>query len=240
MDGWIKLYRQIQDNVLWQEKPFDKRSAWIDLLLLANHADKKILIDNQIVTIARGQYHTSIMKLADRWGWNRKTVSSFLNLLESDEMLDQERTTRGTTLTIVNYGFFQSDGTTERTAERTTMGQPNGQLRDSRADTNKNIKNDKERKNEKNNRANFVPPTIEEVTAYCQERNNGINPQTFIDFYQSKGWFIGKNKMKDWKAAVRTWEQNRKDQPKEKSPGYKQFEQREYDFTDLEKQLLGN
>jgi len=44
------------------------------------------------------------------------------------------------------------------------------------------------------------------VVAYCRERNNGIDPQRFIDFYSAKGWMIGKNKMKDWKAAVRTWE----------------------------------
>lgn len=52
----------------------------------------------------------------------------------------------------------------------------------------------------------FTPPTLEEVVAYCRERNNGIDPQRFIDFYSAKGWMIGKNKMKDWKAAVRTWE----------------------------------
>ena len=55
----------------------------------------------------------------------------------------------------------------------------------------------------------FTPPTLEEVTAYCIERNNDIDAQAFIDFYTAKGWFIGKNKMKDWKAAVRTWERNR-------------------------------
>ena len=52
----------------------------------------------------------------------------------------------------------------------------------------------------------FTPPTLEEVNAYCQERRNGIDPERFIDFYQSKGWKIGSNPMKDWKAAVRTWE----------------------------------
>ena len=56
----------------------------------------------------------------------------------------------------------------------------------------------------------FIPPSLEEVRAYCSERNNNVDAQTFIDFYESKGWFIGKNKMKNWKAAVRTWE--RKDQ----------------------------
>lgn len=58
----------------------------------------------------------------------------------------------------------------------------------------------------------FVPPTPEEVNAYCQERKNGIDGTEFVDFYQSKGWLIGKSKMKDWKAAVRTWEKSRKAQ----------------------------
>ena len=57
---------------------------------------------------------------------------------------------------------------------------------------------------------NFVPPTVEEVYQYCDERHNGINPQLFVDFYSAKNWMIGKNKMRDWKAAVRTWENNQK------------------------------
>ena len=56
----------------------------------------------------------------------------------------------------------------------------------------------------------FVPPTVEEVEAYCYERNNNVNAQGFVDFYESKGWMVGKNKMKDWKAAVRTWENSSK------------------------------
>jgi len=52
----------------------------------------------------------------------------------------------------------------------------------------------------------FIPPAIEEVTNYCIERKNQVDPEKFIDFYQSKGWLVGKTKMKDWKASVRTWE----------------------------------
>ena len=52
----------------------------------------------------------------------------------------------------------------------------------------------------------FTPPTIEEVAAYCKERNNNVDAEQFIAFYTSKGWMVGKNKMKDWKACVRTWE----------------------------------
>lgn len=54
----------------------------------------------------------------------------------------------------------------------------------------------------------FSPPTVEEVQSYCSERNNDVDAQKFVDYYTSKGWYIGKNKMKDWKAAVRTWEKN--------------------------------
>lgn len=54
----------------------------------------------------------------------------------------------------------------------------------------------------------FTPPSVGEVGQYCAERCNGIDPQAFVDFYASKGWMIGKNKMKDWKAAVRTWERD--------------------------------
>ena len=60
----------------------------------------------------------------------------------------------------------------------------------------------------------FIPPSVEEVEQYCLERNNSIDAQSFIDFYESKGWMIGKNKMKDWKAAVRTWERSRKQEDK--------------------------
>jgi hypothetical protein len=56
----------------------------------------------------------------------------------------------------------------------------------------------------------FVPPTVEEVREYCLERQNGIDPQSFVDFYASKNWMVGKTKMSNWKASVRTWEQRRK------------------------------
>ena len=71
-------------------------------------------------------------------------------------------------------------------------------------------------------RKRFVPPTLEEVQAYCQERNNGVDPQRFIDYYTSIGWMVGKNnkKMKDWKASVRTWERTEKErQPNQPKHG---------------------
>lgn len=66
-----------------------------------------------------------------------------------------------------------------------------------------------------NKRAHEKHPTLEEVTAYCLERGNGIEPQRWYDYYSSNGWKVGKNQMKDWKAAVRTWERNGVDKPKQ-------------------------
>ena len=68
-------------------------------------------------------------------------------------------------------------------------------------------------------RAVFIPPTVDEVRSYCQERGNNVNPESFIDFYQSKGWMVGKNKMKDWKAAVRNWETRDAQEGRQKPKG---------------------
>lgn len=67
--------------------------------------------------------------------------------------------------------------------------------------------------------ARFTPPAVEEVAAYCAERGNNVDAHAWWDFYQSKGWMVGKNRMKDWKAAVRTWEQRHKDESKTKDNG---------------------
>ena len=69
----------------------------------------------------------------------------------------------------------------------------------------------------------FVPPTVDEVRSYCQDRQNGIDPQRFIDHYTSNGWMVGRTKMKDWQAAVRTWEQRAKTQPQAKGKSSNPF-----------------
>lgn len=85
MEGWISIHRQIQEHWIWKSKePFDKRSAWIDLLLMVNHQKEKIEFDNTIIEVERGQRITSLEKLANRWNWSRHKVSNFLNRLEME------------------------------------------------------------------------------------------------------------------------------------------------------------
>ena len=81
----------------------------------------------------------------------------------------------------------------------------------------------------------FTPPTLEEVKTYCKERNNSVDAETFIDFYQGKGWMVGKNKMKDWKACVRTWERNRNNTQKKND--FNNFKQSDYDWDEINREL---
>lgn len=68
-------------------------------------------------------------------------------------------------------------------------------------------------KESKPKKTRFIPPSVDDVRAYCEERGNNVDPERFVDYYASKGWMIGKNKMKDWKACIRTWEKKNKEQP---------------------------
>jgi len=84
-----------------------------------------------------------------------------------------------------------------------------------------NESNGREEKRREDNNRGFSPPSVEEVREYCKSRNNGIDPEQFVAFYGSKGWMIGKNKMKDWKQAIITWESQRKQNAPEQTPTFR-------------------
>lgn len=91
---------------------------------------------------------------------------------------------------------------------------------------------DIELEKEKKNNSRFTPPTLEEVEEYCKERKNSVDYVKFANFYESKGWFVGKNKMKDWKAAVRTWEGKSTHNQEESSIDYSQLGERSSMWND--------
>ncbi len=140
MEGWVKLHRQIQDCWIWSiDKPFDERSAWIDLILSANHKDVKIQFNGELIIIKRGQFLTSIRKLSDKWKWNKDKTLKFLKLLESDNMIVRESDRFRTLITIENYGLYQHSTDTFQTQVGTLSGTRNGH----EPATNKNDKNEK-------------------------------------------------------------------------------------------------
>lgn len=106
--GYVKIYRDIMESDIWISKePFDKRSAWIDLIMMANHADKDLIIGNNVLVVHRGQTFTSMKKLATRWHWGRNRVYSYIKLLEATGMVYRSKTLNGTLLTLINYGKYQ-------------------------------------------------------------------------------------------------------------------------------------
>lgn len=123
--GYFKIDRQIFDHWLWDDKPFSRGQAWIDLIGLANYEDGKTLYRGKVVSCERGTVYRSISYLADRWGWSWEKTKNFLSSLESDNMVKTKTTTNLTTITLMNYGKFQDvPGTNsatnrEPTCERT-------------------------------------------------------------------------------------------------------------------------
>ena len=106
--GWIKLHRSLQDCSIWaSSEPYDMRSAWVDLLMLANHEDKDVLFNYKPLTIMRGQYLTSVRQLGARWSWSKNRVLKYLRLLEKLKMIERESDKQRTLLTVVNYGIYQ-------------------------------------------------------------------------------------------------------------------------------------
>lgn len=132
MNNFFPLDRKILNHWVWEDKPFSKGQAWVDLLLLANYKDKKKPIKDAVITYKRGSVNLSMVQLADRWGWDRRKVKRFLDVLSDDGMVSVNSTTYGTTITIVNYEFFNNscttnstvNGTTDSTTDCTTNAQP--------------------------------------------------------------------------------------------------------------------
>lgn len=172
----------------------------------------------------RGYCFASNQYFAELYGVSKRSVSEWINALVD----------RGCIQSMVKY----KDGTKEIQERRLSLPMEENfytygrnlpyPMEENFAENNKYINNyinnnsinnssispieekKKETKKKEKNRS-AVPPSLEEVSAYCAERNNGISPQAFIDFYAARDWRVGKVKMVDWKAAVRTWEHRRKE-----------------------------
>lgn len=133
--GYIKLDRSMMDNWMWQEKPFSRAQAWIDLLLLASFKDSKEMYRGELKERKRGEVHCSFLYLADRWGWSRGKVNRFMAILKQDNMVTINSTTHDTTITIENYAKYQGGRSTNRTTDGTTGSTTDGQQTVQQTDT---------------------------------------------------------------------------------------------------------
>lgn len=222
MTGWIKLHRKIQDCFLWDD-PFGRKDAWIDLLLLVNHKDKKVMFDGKLYTVKAGQRITSIRKLSNRWHWSKDKTVSFLKLLESEGMITREADSRKTIITVVNYGLYQGEEDAESDADKDTE-------QDTHKDTDKDTDSPQTRmiKNEKNDKKIYgeyhhVKLTDQELQKLNDEYGYEMTMTciTYLDEYiEMKGykakshylcikkWVV--NAVKERRGAVKgTWDINR-------------------------------
>lgn len=190
-DPYIYIDRSLYDHEIWTSEPFTRGQAWVDLLLIASHKDgNSIRIRGILVKYDRGQFVAGERFLAERWRWSRGKVRRFLAELEQDHMIVPQKTNVTTVYTVVNYNTRQTKRTTKRTA--------NGP----QTDLNKELKGINKLP---------IPPAREEVHAYFIERGVMGDPHTdeFMDHHIARDWVLSNGrKMKDWKAAVRTWVSN--------------------------------
>lgn len=220
--GWIALHRSIQNHYLWEDKPFNRAAAWVDMLLLANHQDNKFLLGNKFVEVERGSFITSELKLMERWGWSKTKVRAFLQLLENDSMIVKKTDRKKTTITIVKYSDYQDLQTTEELQKnhRKTTKKP-------QKDTNNNdrtMKNNEEQCSigektaAKKSQSRFTPPTPDEVREYARSIGfETLDAEHFCDYYEQQGWELSNGrKMKDWKSAVRNWQRRERNNHTEK------------------------
>ena len=139
--GWISIHRKIQQSDIWLDKePFDKRSAWIDLIMMANHEDRQVMFNGKFIEVKRGEKITSLKQLSERWRWSRSKVKRFLNLLESGSMIELKTKQRYTSYKVVNYNVYQNEDISKRNEVETNLKQSRNEV-ETKANTNNNINN---------------------------------------------------------------------------------------------------
>ena len=171
-EGWIKLHRAIQEHWLWDDEPFTRGQAFIDLLLMVNHKDKKIMFNGELIEVKKGSKITSLRQLSDRWKWSTNKVKKYLEQLQKDGMINYKSDNKKTLLTIENYGVYQGQGNTEETQKEHRSDTEENQKKfksdaeENQKKTNKNdkeyIKNDKEGKEreEGEEKSTVLPPPL--------------------------------------------------------------------------------
>lgn len=215
-EGWIKIHRGISSHWIWKDS--DKLKWWLDILLQVNHAPNKVNIGNQLYECGRGQSVMSLGTWANRWGVSKDKARNFLVLLEKDGMISHESLGKTTRITVCNYGNYQDGLHDSQTQDQRPNNDSQTPSHTNNNDNNTNNENNVNKVKRETKR--FTKPTLNEVADFILENSFFIDAEKFFNYYESNGWKVGRNSMKDWKATVKNW--NSKE--KEKSSGKKENE----------------
>jgi len=209
--GFIKIYRTIREWG-WYDDP-SMLSLWVHLLLSVNWKDG----DWHGEKIGRGSMITSTAKLSADTGLSIKQVRTCLERLVDGGQIVRKVTNKWTKITVCNYDAYQSDDDNEGQAkgEQTASKRQADGNQTATIEKGKNAITEIEKKTsnevKESSTRRFVRPTVDQVREYCYQNGYDIDAENFINYYDSKGWVVGKSPMKDWKAAVRTWVKNRRE-----------------------------
>ena len=201
--GWIKLHSKMQ-KWGWYDSP-DTLALWIHILLSANY--KKTEWHGEIYE--EGSFPTSIEKLSIETGLSCRAVRTCLERLKKTGEISVISTNKGTKINVVKWAEYQghpddTDMQNDKPDDKQTTNER--QANDKQTTTITEYKN---KRIEDINNKRFKKPTVEEIREYCRERGNSIDPEQFWNYYESNGWKVGKNAMKDWRACIRSsWEKN--------------------------------
>lgn len=204
MGTFITVPREIFDEGLFVREPYSRREAFLDLVQKAVHEETELPVRGGTITLNRGEVLASIRYLATRWGWSKSKVESVLKEFISMNLVGHKSDTSNSTLSIVNYDLYQKPVDDCKDESKDTCKDANWD-KDNKDKESKELNEKKTSNDVKEKRKRFVPPTFEEVRAYCQENGYEIDAAYFVDHYKGNGWMTGKTPMKDWQAAVRNW-----------------------------------
>ena len=180
----------------------------IHLMLTAQYQDS----DYMGIKLKRGQLVTGRKKLSEETGLTEREVRTTIKRLENDQQIKVETTNKYSIVTLCNYEVWQ--GPKNKNDQQMTSKTPNERPADDHIQINKEDNNkEKEDTNvSPKKKKGFVKPTVEEVANYIAQKGYHFDAERFHAYYESNGWMVGKNKMKDWKASCRTWELKRKEE----------------------------
>jgi len=211
---FIIVPRSIFEPDAFEREPYSKREAFLDLVQLAAFEKTEVFIAGYKYVVERGTVIVSKSFLVKRWGWNVDKVRRYLQYLERNHRChvkcDHQCNQPITSISIVSYDSYQGSATTGTTTT-TTIDATTGTTQEKEIINMNKEKNITSNDVKEKSSSSFVKPTLKQVEDYCKERGNGIDPEAFVAFYESKGWKIGSSPMKSWKAAMTTWEKRRRD-----------------------------
>ena len=192
-NGWVSIHRKIIDSPVFQDS--QAVHLWLYILLSANHKEGKVMRGNNVIVIPRGSFLTGRKSLSKATNISESKIQRLLKLFEIEGQIEQQTNSQYRVITICNYDKHQ-DSEHQLNSKRTATEQ--------QLNTNNKVNNDN--KVNKKKRAVFAKPSKSEVSEYILSKGYSVNAESFINYYVSNGWMVGKTKMKDWKAAIRSWQ----------------------------------